>query len=111
MPGFFLQPTVFVDVKPSMKIWKEEIFGPVLSVMSFTKEDEAIHLANDTAFGLAGAVISQSKETCQRIARRLRCGIVWVNCSQPTFIQLPWGGMKQSGIGRELGPWGFVTRA
>lgn len=105
--GYFVEPTVFADVKPWMKIWKEEIFGPVLSVASFETEAEAIFLANDSQYGLAGAVFSADQDTCKRIARALRCGIVWINCSQPTFVQAPWGGMKRSGIGRELGPWGL----
>jgi len=95
--GYFIQPTIFTDVKPSMTIWKEEIFGPVLAVTSFKTEEEAIHLANDTIYGLAAAVISSDKSATERIARKLRVGIVWVNCSQPTLVQLPWGGMKQSG--------------
>ena len=84
-------------------MWTEEVFGPVLSVCRFADEDEALRLANDTRFGLAAAVMSKDKERCQRVARDFRAGIVWINCSQPTFPQAPWGGMKQSGIGRELG--------
>jgi len=105
--GYFVLPTIFVDVKPFMRIWQEEIFGPVLSVMTFENEEEAIQLANDTPYGLGGAVFTQDNDTAHRIARKLRCGIVWINCSQPTFVQLPWGGFKQSGTGRELGPWGL----
>jgi len=105
--GYFILPTIFVDVKPFMRIWQEEIFGPVLSIMTYTTEDEAIQLANDTPYGLGGAVFSRDSDTANRIAKKLRCGIVWINCSQPTFIQLPWGGYKQSGTGRELGPWGL----
>jgi betaine-aldehyde dehydrogenase len=105
--GYFVEPTIFADVKPWMKIWKDEIFGPVLCVASFETEAEAITLANDSQYGLAGAVFSSDAETCRRIARSLRCGIVWINCSQPTFVQAPWGGYKQSGVGRELGPWGL----
>jgi len=92
-----------------MVIWKEEIFGPVLCVKSFSSKEEAIKLANDTKYGLAAAVMSQSKELCQETAKKLRAGIVWINCSQPTFVQAPWGGMKQSGTGRELGPWGLLN--
>lgn len=105
--GYFVEPTIFADVKPWMKIWKQEIFGPILCVAQFETEAEAITLANDSNFGLAGAVFSSDEETCRRIARALQCGIVWINCSQPTFVQAPWGGYKQSGIGRELGPWGL----
>mmetsp|Transcript_13639 Transcript_13639/g.29251 ORF Transcript_13639/g.29251 Transcript_13639/m.29251 type:complete len:498 (-) Transcript_13639:438-1931(-) len=105
--GYFLAPTVFVDVKPSMRIWREEIFGPVLSVMTFETEDEAIALANDCEYGLGGAVISADPDRCKRVSEALECGIVWVNCSQPCFTQAPWGGVKNSGFGRELGEWGL----
>ena len=105
--GFFVEPTIFADVKPWMKIWKEEIFGPILCIAPFETEADAIALANDSKYGLAGAVFSSDQETCRRIARALRCGIVWINCSQPTFVQAPWGGYRQSGVGRELGPWGL----
>jgi len=105
--GYFIPPTIFDGVTPDMKIWKEEIFGPVLSVMSFSDPEEAIRLANGTEYGLAAAVMSQSKTTCEDVAKKLDVGICWINCSQPTFIQLPWGGTKKSGIGRELGPWGL----
>jgi betaine-aldehyde dehydrogenase len=128
---------------------REEIFGPVLCVRSFRAPEEAVQLANDTHYGLAAAVMSKDKELCLKIARSLEAGVVWVNCSQPTFVQAPWGnsfasssdvklslshypqisfqetlgefyyvyillcvccvlgGMKQSGFGRELGPWGL----
>eukprot|EP01116_Phalansterium_solitarium_P019595 TRINITY_DN5535_c0_g2_i1.p2 TRINITY_DN5535_c0_g2~~TRINITY_DN5535_c0_g2_i1.p2 ORF type:complete len:511 (+),score=202.17 TRINITY_DN5535_c0_g2_i1:53-1534(+) len=105
--GFYVQPTVFVNVRPDMTIWREEIFGPVLSVMTFKTEEEAIRLANDTVFGLGGAVMSDDRTRCDRVVKALRAGIVWINCSQPCFVQAPWGGMKSSGIGRELGKWGL----
>jgi len=90
-----------------MKIWKEEVFGPVLSIVSFTEEKEAIRLANDSEYGLAGAVLSKDLDRCNRIVKKLRCGITWINCSQPAFVEAPWGGVKKSGVGRELGPWGI----
>jgi len=90
-----------------MTIWKEEIFGPVLSVMTFKTEEEAIYLANNTIFGLGAAIMSKNKERCERFVKAFRAGIVWINCSQPCFFQAPWGGMKRSGIGRELGRWGL----
>lgn len=105
--GFFVAPTVFVGVKPEMRIWREEIFGPVLCASTFASEREAVDAANATNFGLAGAVASRDAERCRRVAKSLEAGIVWVNCSQPCFYQAPWGGMKDSGHGRELGPWGL----
>jgi betaine-aldehyde dehydrogenase len=105
--GYFFQPTVLVDVPVESPAWREEIFGPVLSVRTFDREGDAIALANDSRYGLAAAVMSTDLERCERIAAELEAGIVWINCSQPTFTQAPWGGMKQSGIGRELGIWGL----
>jgi len=105
--GYYIEPTIFTSVNPGMTIWREEIFGPVLSVMTFKTEKEAIQLANDSNFGLGAAVISKDTQRCQRIAKQFRAGIVWINCSQPCFIQGPWGGLKKSGIGRELGTWGL----
>eukprot|EP01118_Nematostelium_gracile_P006438 TRINITY_DN2075_c0_g1_i2.p1 TRINITY_DN2075_c0_g1~~TRINITY_DN2075_c0_g1_i2.p1 ORF type:complete len:500 (-),score=161.66 TRINITY_DN2075_c0_g1_i2:89-1588(-) len=105
--GYFVEPTVFINVTPEMSIWKEEIFGPVLSVMTFKTEEEALYLANNTEFGLGAAIMSKDEARCQRFVKAFRAGIVWVNCSQPCFCQAPWGGMKQSGIGRELGRWGL----
>ena len=105
--GYFLEPTIFTDMDEDSWIWKEEIFGPVVCVKTFDTEADAIRLANDTRFGLAAAVMSKDTDRCQRMARAFRAGIVWINCSQPTFIEAPWGGYKQSGIGRELGKWGL----
>jgi len=107
LKGYFIQPTIFADVRDNMTIWKEEIFGPVVCLMSFKTEQEALELANNSPFGLAGAVMSKDKERCTRVANALQAGIVWINCSQPTFVEAPWGGMKSSGTGRELGPWGL----
>ncbi|WP_394172119.1 aldehyde dehydrogenase family protein [Thalassotalea litorea] len=105
--GYYVKPTIFTDVPEDSWIWKEEIFGPVVCVKPFTTEAEAVALANDSRFGLAGAVMSKDLQRCDRVARALRAGIIWVNCSQPTFVEAPWGGYKQSGIGRELGTWGL----
>ncbi|WP_259782374.1 aldehyde dehydrogenase family protein [Aestuariispira ectoiniformans] len=105
--GCYVEPTIFADVSPDCWIWKEEIFGPVVCVRSFKTEEEAIRLANDSRFGLAAAVMSNDLERADRVARAFRAGIIWVNCSQPTFVEAPWGGYKQSGIGRELGEWGL----
>ncbi|KAL9434287.1 hypothetical protein AB3S75_029006 [Citrus x aurantiifolia] len=105
--GFFVEPTVITDIATSMQIWREEVFGPVLCVMAFSTEDEAIELANDTRYGLGAAVISKDLERCDRVSKAFQAGIVWINCSQPCFSQAPWGGKKHSGFGRELGEWGL----
>ncbi|KAL6862436.1 hypothetical protein ACP4OV_016777 [Aristida adscensionis] len=105
--GFFIEPTIITDVSTSMQIWREEVFGPVLCVKEFSTEDEAIELANDTHYGLAGAVLSGDRERCQRLTEEINAGIIWVNCSQPCFCQAPWGGNKRSGFGRELGEGGI----
>ncbi|RCK49842.1 aldehyde dehydrogenase [Thalassospira profundimaris] len=105
--GYYLEPTIFTDVPLDSWIWKEEIFGPVVCVRPFDGEEDAIRQANDSRYGLAAAVMSADLERANRVARAFRAGIVWVNCSQPTFTEAPWGGYKQSGIGRELGEWGL----
>ena len=76
-------------------------------IRPFETEQEALQMPNSTVSGLAAAVFTQDKERQRRLARKIQAGIVWVNCSQPTLIQAPWGGMKESGLGRELGPWGL----
>ena len=105
--GYYLEPTILTDVDENSWVWNEEIFGPVVCIKPFQSESEAIRLANDSRFGLAAAVMSKDEDRCERVARSFRAGIVWVNCSQPTFVEAPWGGYKQSGIGRELGQWGL----
>nr|QMW68608.1 betaine aldehyde dehydrogenase protein [Calligonum mongolicum] len=105
--GYYIEPAIITDVTPSMQIWREEVFGPVLCVKTFSSEAEAIELANDTHYGLGAAVISNDLERCERVTKAFRAGIVWVNCSQPCFCQAPWGGTKRSGFGRELGEWGI----
>ena len=105
-PGYYLEPTIFYDVDNSKRIAREEIFGPVASVIPFDSEDDAITIANDTHFGLAAAVWTRDIFRAMRAVKRLRAGIVWVNHMQPTYVEAPWGGYKQSGIGRELGKWG-----
>ncbi|KAG2373664.1 hypothetical protein C9374_011953 [Naegleria lovaniensis] len=97
--GFFVAPTIFTNVTPDMTIWKEEIFGPVLSVMTFETEEEAIRLANDTKYGLAASVISGSDERLERVGRQLCVGSLWLNASQPCLCQVPWPTRKQSGVG------------
>ncbi|WP_188196939.1 aldehyde dehydrogenase family protein [Nonomuraea sp. SYSU D8015] len=106
-PGFFYRPTVLDECKQGMRVVREESFGPVLTVERFTTEDEAVGLANDTEYGLAGAVWTQDAGKAQRVAGRLRHGTVWINDYHPYVPQAEWGGFKQSGIGRELGPTGL----
>jgi betaine-aldehyde dehydrogenase len=105
--GYYIEPTIFYDVDNSARISREEIFGPVATVIPFEDEAEAIHIANDTPYGLAAAVWSRDIYKAFRVVKSLRAGIVWVNHMQPTCIEAPWGGYKQSGVGRELGPWGI----
>jgi aldehyde dehydrogenase (NAD+) len=101
--GNFVRPTVFTDVTPDMTIAKEEIFGPVLSVLTFDEEEEAIQIANDTGFGLCAGVWTQNLARAHRLAATLQAGIVSVNEFPITFPQTPFGGYKESGIGREQG--------
>src|SRR5208283_2075301 len=105
--GYFIEPTIFYDVDNSARIAREEIFGPVATVIPFTSEADAIKIANDTPYGLAGAVWTRDIYKAFRIVKSMRAGIIWVNHMQPTYVEAPWGGYKQSGFGRELGPWGL----
>ena len=105
--GYFVEPTIFANVKNDMTIAREEIFGPVASVIAFEDEEEAINIANDTPFGLAGAVWTKDIFKAFRVAKAVKAGILWVNHMQPTFVEAPWGGYKQSGTGRELGKYGI----
>ena len=104
--GYYVEPTIFYDVDNSARIAQEEIFGPVAAVIPFSNESEAIRIANETPYGLAAAVWSRDIFKAFRVVKALRAGIVWVNHMQPTYVEAPWGGYKQSGFGRELGPWG-----
>ncbi len=101
--GAYLEPTIFINVRNTMSIAQEEIFGPVLCVMPFTSVDEAIHIANDTKYGLAAMIWSKDLEKANKVARRLRCGTVWINTYGAFLNEAPFGGYKQSGFGRELG--------
>ena len=105
--GFFVQPTIFYDVDNASRIAREEIFGPVMSVIPFDSEEDAYRIANDTPFGLAAALWSRDHFKVMRAIRRIRAGIVWVNHMQPAMVEAPWGGFKQSGFGRELGTYGL----
>jgi len=105
--GNFLEPTIFTHTQPAMRIVREEIFGPVLAVQTFADEAEAVRLANDSPYGLAGAVFTNDGARAHRVIRKLRAGITWINAYHPTYNEAPWGGYKQSGIGRELGTYGY----
>jgi len=101
--GEFLEPTILTNLRPDMAVALEEVFGPVLSVLTFDSVEEAVTLANSTIYGLSASVWSKDIETCLRVARQVQAGTVWINTFMDGFAELPFGGFKQSGIGRELG--------
>jgi aldehyde dehydrogenase (NAD+) len=105
--GYYVEPTVFVDVTNDMTIAREEIFGPVLAVIAYEDEEDAIRIANDSDFGLSGSVWSASEERALAVARRIRTGTINVNGGNFYAADAPFGGYKQSGIGREMGREGF----
>jgi acyl-CoA reductase-like NAD-dependent aldehyde dehydrogenase len=105
--GYFVGPHIFEATSNHLRIAQEEIFGPVMTVIPFTDVDEVIRLANDTPYGLAAAVWTSDLSKAMRTAKAIRAGVVWVNDSQPAPSESLWGGYKQSGIGRELGPYGL----
>jgi betaine-aldehyde dehydrogenase len=105
--GYYVSPTIFYDVDNSARIAREEVFGPVATVIPFEDEADAVKIANDSPYGLAAAVWTRDIFKAFRAVKKIRAGIVWVNHMQPTYVEAPWGGFKQSGFGRELGPWGI----
>lgn len=105
--GYFVRPTIFDECTSDMRIVQEEIFGPVVTIQTFETEEEAIRLANDTIYGLAGAVFTNDATRAIRVIKEIRAGITWINCYNPAFSEAPWGGYKMSGIGRELGTHGL----
>ncbi len=107
--GYFVEPTVLCDVPLKSSAWTDEIFGPVLCVRKFSSEAEAIELANNSEYGLAASVLTQDEQRAARVVRAMKAGVTWINCSQPAFNEMPWGGYKRSGIGREMGRWGFES--
>ncbi|CAK3883219.1 aldehyde dehydrogenase-like [Lecanosticta acicola] len=105
--GFFVSPTIFTAVTPQMRIFHEEIFGPFVVVVTFKTEEEALELANNSDFGLGSALFTRDIVKAHRLARKIEAGMVWINSSQDSDFRIPFGGVKQSGIGRELGEAGL----
>jgi aldehyde dehydrogenase (NAD+) len=101
--GFFHEPTVVVDVDPSMRVWQEEIFGPVVVIAPFKDEEDAIRLANSTRYGLTSGVWTSNLPRAHRMISAIKAGVVWVNTYRVTHWAMPFGGVKQSGYGREHG--------
>ncbi len=101
--GYFVEPTVFTGTRPSMKVEREEIFGPVVAAIPFDDPDDVERMANNTAYGLAAAVWTRDISKAHRLARRLKAGTVWINCFNVFDAALPFGGYKESGWGREMG--------
>lgn len=100
-PGYFVRPTVLAGVEPGMRVAQEEIFGPVVSLLTFSEEDEAVRIANDVAYGLTASIWSQDVSRAHRVARAMHAGYVWINDTSTHFLGVPFGGVKASGVGRE----------
>lgn len=106
--GYFVRPTIFDNCSRDMDIVREEVFGPVVAIQTFTSEAEAIAMANDTPYGLAGGVFTSDGARALRVVKEVRAGVTWINCYNPTFNEAPWGGYKMSGYGRDLGVNGLL---
>lgn len=106
--GFFVTPAIFTGVKPNMRIYREEVFGPFVVIATFSSEEDALRMANDTIYGLGSAVFTRDVTRAHRVARRIEAGMVWINSSNVSDYRIPFGGVKQSGIGRELGEAGMA---
>jgi betaine-aldehyde dehydrogenase len=106
-PGWFVAPTLYADVPETSRLWREEIFGPVLCSRRFSDEADALRQANECDFALAATVVSAERNRALRVAAALEAGHVWINSAQVIYPHTSWGGGKASGIGRELGPWGL----
>jgi acyl-CoA reductase-like NAD-dependent aldehyde dehydrogenase len=107
--GWYVQPTILADVDNSMRVAREEIFGPVLCLIPYDGEDEAVRIANDSPYGLSGAVWTADAARGLQVARQIRTGSISINGNPPPFPLVPFGGFKESGIGRELGPEGLTS--
>jgi aldehyde dehydrogenase (NAD+) len=107
--GYFVEPTVFTNVSSHMRIYQEEVFGPFAVVARFSTEEEAIHMANETAYGLGSALFTTNLTRAHRVAKRIEAGMVWINSSNDSDCRIPFGGVKSSGIGRELGEAGLAA--
>ncbi|CAI6099902.1 unnamed protein product [Clonostachys chloroleuca] len=107
--GYFVQPTVFTAVTESMRVFQEEVFGPFVVITRFSTENEAVQLANGTIYGLGSAIFTSNLARAHRTARKIEAGMVWINSSQDSDWRIPFGGVKQSGIGRELGEAGLAA--
>lgn len=105
-PGYFYPPTVIADVRPGMPGYEEEVFGPVASIIAVRDEAQAVRVANDTAFGLGANLFTRDRKKARTLAAQIESGCVFVNDFVRSVPELPFGGVKQSGFGRELGPWG-----
>jgi len=105
---FYIEPTIFVNVQDHMRIAKEEIFGPVMSVLKFDTIDEVVRRANNTIYGLSAAVYTQDINKANYVANQLKSGTVWINCHNVLSYAIPFGGYKQSGFGRDLGEYALA---